>query len=135
MEFVMNSSLRVLPALVLALSLVGCAATSSSTVTAEGKGLPPYTGKVFVTEEALPAGLKFVEIGQVEADAKAGYGSGTNLYPLLADEARKLGANAVVEVGGGRRPTLLSWAAAFVYGKAIKIENLEELKKLKGDEH
>lgn len=131
----MNRSLRVFSALVFALSLAGCAATSTSTVSSEAKGLPAYTGKVFVTEEALPPGLQFIEVGEVEAEIKSGYESGTKLYPLLAEEARKLGANAVVEVGGGRRPTLLSWAAAFVYGKAIKVENLDELKALKGTEH
>lgn len=131
----MSPSLRALLALVFAVSVVGCTATSSSTVSPEAKGLPAYTGKVFVTEEALPPGLKYVEVGQVEADIKSGYDSGTDLYPLLADEARKLGATAVVEVGGGRRPTLLSWAAAFVYGKAIKVENLDELRKLKGADH
>ncbi|MFK7963585.1 MAG: hypothetical protein AB8C46_06410 [Burkholderiaceae bacterium] len=131
----MVSCLRVMSVLSLSAGLVACSATSTSTMTPEAKGLPAYTGKVFVTEKSLPPGTKFIEVGQVEANIKSGYESGTKLYPLLADEARKLGANAVIEVGGGRRPTLLSWAAAFVYGKAIKIDNLEALKGVEGAEH
>ena len=82
----------------------------------------------------MPAGVDHVVLGEVRADARAGYSSGTNLYPLLADEARKLGANAVIGVEGGRKVTLLSWAAAFVSGKAVKVDPAA-LKALQGSRY
>ncbi len=121
--------------LVAAAALVaGCSTTSSSTP-ASTQQIPAWTGRVFVSESRLPESAKFKVLGSVEANARAGYDSGTALYPLLAEEARKLGANAVIGVTGGRRVTAFSWAAAYVNGVAIRIDDAEALKKLPGSYH
>ncbi|MGH1357891.1 MAG: hypothetical protein ACRBC3_03930 [Burkholderiaceae bacterium] len=127
---------RKISILAVAVVLGACAApTSTSTPSATASKLPAYTGKVFVTEDKMPAGVQYEVIAKVEAKAKSGYSAGSNLYPLLADEARKLGANAVVGVTGGRKVTLLSWAAAFVEGTAVRVDNPADLKGLKGNSH
>jgi uncharacterized protein YbjQ (UPF0145 family) len=57
------------------------------------------------------------------------------LYPLLAAEARKIGANAVVNAQGGRKVTAFSWSAPYVSGIAVKVEDPEKLKGLAGSYH
>ena len=113
----------------------GCAATSSSTPVAGGQQAAAWTGQVYVSEGRLPESVKYKVMGTVEANARSGYDSGTALYPMLADEARKLGANAVVEVTGARRVTALSWAAAYVKGVAVRVDDADALKKLPGSSH
>jgi|GEM_PF-4251372 len=130
----MKTVYRIASVLAVSIAIGACSSTSGSTPTAGATKQAAYAGKVFVTEQALPAGVKHTVLGKVRADARAGYSSGTNLYPLLADEARKMGANAVISVEGGRKVTLLSWAAAFVSGTAIKIDPAA-LKALKGTSH
>ena len=128
-------SRRLLLGLTLALAISGCSSLSSSTPASGGAAASAYTGKVIVSEGKLPEGSKYKVLGTVEANARAGYSSGSSLYPMLADEARKLGANAVVEVSEGRKVTLLSWAAPVVSGKAVKVEDAAALKALNGSSH
>lgn len=129
----MNTVIRTLGVLGLSLTLGACAApTSGSTLAGSATKLPAYAGKVFVTEDKIADASRYQVVGTVEAAAKSGYSGGESLYPLLADEARKLGANAVIGVTGGRKVTMLSWAAAFVEGTAVRVENPEDLNGLKG---
>ena len=115
------------------LVLTGCSTTSSSTpIGATG---PAWEGPVFISQVALPEGIAYKVLGTVQADAKAGYDSVVTLYPLLAAEARKIGANAVVNAKGGRRLTAFSWAAAYVIGTAVKVDDPQKLKGLPGMYH
>ncbi len=92
-------------------SVTGCSTSSSRALT--GEPVVASSGPVFVTQAALPASIEYKIIGSVSAEANVGYESVPTLYPLLADEARKLGANAVMstQVAGdsrrspGQRPT------------------------------
>jgi uncharacterized protein YbjQ (UPF0145 family) len=92
-------------------------------------------GPILVTASAIPADIEHQVLGTVQVDTKVGLDSVASLYPSLAAEARKLGANAVVNVKGGRRVTLFSWAAAYVGGTAVKIEDPQRLKELSGTYH
>jgi hypothetical protein len=89
-------------------------------------------GPVLVSREAVPTGIEYKVLGTVKANFRAGYDSAENLYPLLAEEAKKLGANAVVNAQGGRRVTAFSWSAAYVSGTAIRIGDTENLRRLAG---
>lgn len=120
-------------AAVMLFTLSGCSTTSSST--AIGPAGPAWEGPVFISQAALPEGIEHKVLGTVQADAKAGYDSVVTLYPLLAVEARKLGANAVVDAKGGRRFTAFSWAAAYVIGTAVKVDDPQKLKGLPGTYH
>jgi len=115
------------------LALNGCSTTSSSKAT--GPTGAAWDGPVLVSQSAVPAGIQYKVIGSVQADARAGYDSATSLYPLLAAEAKKLGANAVVDTTGGRRVTAFSWSAAYVKGTAIKVDDPQKLKGLQGSYH
>lgn len=112
------------------LALNGCSTTSSSN--AVGPVGRTWEGPVLVTQAAIPAGIAYKVVGSVQADARAGYDSAASLYPLLAAEARKIGANAVVNATGGRRVTAFSWSAPYVSGIAVKVEDPGKLKGLSG---
>lgn len=113
------------------LFLGACSTQSASTVMTQ-TALPAWTGPVFISQETIPADIKFELVGSVKANARAGYDNVASLYPLLAIEAKKMGANAVINAKGGRRVAAFSWAAAYVDGMAIRVEDPELLKTLPG---
>ncbi len=117
----------------LSLTLAACASVSSSAPTAESA--PAFEGQVFVTQSELPEGASFTVLGTVKANARAGYGRVERLYPLLANEARALGANAVVGVEGGRRVSAWSFAAPIANGTAVRIEDEAALGQLPGNRY
>lgn len=85
----------------------------------EGK-YPPHTNRVFVTSASLPATVQHEVLGTVDV-GKAWYGSSEKVHEPLADGARKLGADAVVEVKSWFQPSGWAWAAPHGSGKAVKI--------------
>lgn len=124
----------VMLALAALIAISGCGTRSS--VSPIGSAIEPrWDGPVFVSQGPLPAGIKHKILGSVQADARAGYEGAVTLYPFLAAEAKKIGANAVVNTVGGRRMTAFSWAAAYVTGTAVKVEDPEQLKGLPGAYH
>ena len=72
-------------------------------------------------------------IGHVKANARKGSGRVETLYPLIAEEARKVGANAVINIKCGRTVAAFSWAAPFVGGTAIRIDDPEKLVSFGGE--
>lgn len=127
----MKSIYRFATVAFLSLTLASCASVSSSVPTAESGA--SYAGKVLVTQSALPEGTSHTVLGTVKANARAGYGKVESLYPLLATEARALGANAVVDVKGGRRMSMWSWSAPAASGTAVRIDSDAALSSLPGD--
>jgi uncharacterized protein YbjQ (UPF0145 family) len=120
-----------LTALFIIAQLSGCGTVSSSSAPT----LPianQVKGPIYVTTAILPSDIQYTVIGKVKANARAGYDDAENLYPLLADEARKIGANAVISVYKGHSVSAFSWAAPYTGGTAIQIDNIEELKRYKG---
>jgi hypothetical protein len=119
--------------LAVAVALIGCATRSSSTAIAPAG--PIWEGPILVSASPVSAGIDYKVVGSVSADAQVGYDSAASLYPLLASEAKKLGANAVVNAKGGRRVTAFSWSAAYVSGTAIKVDDVQMLKGMPGTYH
>ena len=117
-------------AFALPLALIGCSTTSSSNAIAPAG--PAWQGPILVSQAAIPAGIEYKVVGSVQADARVGYESAVSLYPLLAAEAKKIGANAVVNTQRGRRLTPFSWSAAYVSGTAVKVDDPQQLKALPG---
>jgi hypothetical protein len=132
-------------AVIMLLATGGCATKPTSpTITSsaparEGAILassaPAREGAILVSPAEIPSGIKYKVIGTVQADKKDGYSNAESLYSALADEARKLGANAVVNTTGGRRVTEFSWAAPYVRGTAVKVDDPQMLKGLSGSYH
>lgn len=112
----------------------GCSPASSSNAVLASPA-SASEGPVLVSREAVPTGVEYKILGTVKANHRAGYDSVESLYPLLAAEAKKLGANAVVSTKGGRTVTGWSWSAAFVTGTAVRIEDTESLRRLAGSSY
>ena len=115
----------------IAVLLGGCASVSSSSA--------PYvplseqtSGSIFITQSDLPSDIEYEVIGLIKANARQGDGSMESLYPMLMDEARKVGANAVIKVYGGKTFSFFFGAAPFTGGTAVKVKDTETLKKLDG---
>ena len=127
--------IRILP--VLALLVGACSAhnpfiVSNKTVSSpvsEAK-FPPHSDKVFFTEQSLPSTVKFELISPIDV-GKVWYGSKERVYKTMAERARQLGANAVIEVKTWRQPSGYSWAAPHGSGQAIRVEDIHQLDALK----
>jgi uncharacterized protein YbjQ (UPF0145 family) len=87
---------------------------------------------VLVTQTELAEGVQYEVIGTVNARARSGYSNAKTLFPLLADEARKIGANAVVGVEGGRHVSFFSWAAPHASGTAVRVDDPQALEASRG---
>jgi hypothetical protein len=109
----------------------GCSPVSSSNAV-PATPASGSEGPVLISQDAVPTGIEYKVLGTVKANFRAGYDSAESLYPLLAAEAKKLGANAVVNAQGGRRVTAFSWSAAHVSGTAVRIGDTESLRRLSG---
>jgi uncharacterized protein YbjQ (UPF0145 family) len=114
-------------AFLLIVVLVGCSAHNPFIITnttdvnqLSTSKYEPHNNRIYVTSANAPATAKYEVLGQVEV-GKVWYGSSQDVLQSLADAARKLGADAVVEVQTWLQPSGWSWAAPHGSGKAIKI--------------
>ncbi|MCG3864529.1 MULTISPECIES: hypothetical protein [unclassified Photobacterium] len=123
---------RIFSVLLLSTIISGCSNVSSSSVPAVSDN-KKTKGVIYITQESLPENIHYKVIGQVEANARYGYEHVVTLYPMLAAEAKSIGANAIINTHGGHRVALFSWAAPYTSGTAIKIDDIELLKKYEGD--
>jgi hypothetical protein len=87
---------------------------------------PPYQGKVFITKQALPTNVAFTPIARIDV-GKIWYGSSTDALASMANRARELGANAIVEAKTWHQPSGFSWAAPEGAGQAVSIKDLSAL--------
>jgi hypothetical protein len=105
-----------------------CAITTScSTQTSKPlASYPQYQGRVFITEESPPANIEFDMISTIEV-GKNWYGSSNNALTSMADRARELGANAIIQSKTWFAPSGFSWAAPHASGQAIHIKDIKVL--------
>jgi hypothetical protein len=132
MKSLRNAGL-VLCGAVLSLFVYACSAhspfiltnTTDSTL-AGSTARPPYQGKVFVTKQDLPANVAFTPVGTIDV-GKIWYGSSDDALISMADRARELGANAIIDASTWHQPSGFSWAAPHGSGKAVWIDNINSL--------
>lgn len=77
----------------------------------------PHVRKVLVADVSVPA-ENFIFVKQLEVD-KSFYGSGNQVRDRLAEAAREVGADAVLETQVWFRPGAMAWAAPHASGKAV----------------
>ena len=137
----LNAVLKMWGLVLVVISTTGCAAHSpfilvnTTDVSAlSEKKLPAKEGKVFLTEESLPKEFGYESLAQIEV-GKVWYGSDEKVYTTFAEEARKIGADAVMGIGTWHHPAGWSWASPQGTGKAIKFNNpsIVDLSKIKGE--
>ena len=88
----------------LAFFLVGCF-SDARVSKLNDQGRPPFEGRVFITALPLPHPSEFVPLGDVAVDGDLTE-SRDAVLNRMADIARNLGANAVVEVKDWRTRTI-----------------------------
>jgi len=89
----------------------GCSAHNPFIVTDTTDSVPvgnskyaAHHDKVFVTQQALPANIPYEVISQIEV-GKVWYGGSDSVLVSMADRARELGANAVIQVRTWHQPS------------------------------
>jgi hypothetical protein len=88
-----------------------------------------HNDKVFITEQSLPSSLEFDLISTIDV-GKIWYGSSENVYTSMADRARELGANAIIQAKTWHQPSGFSWAAPHGSGQAVRISDVKVLDSL-----
>lgn len=106
--------------------LAGCAPTSKAVRVTEGQASQARTGPVCFLKSPMPANVKHRVLGEVSS-SKEFYGSVNEILPLMAEEARKMGADAVVNVNTGQKIGLWAWARPVGTGMAVKLEKPSDL--------
>ena len=81
-----------------------------------------HTDKIFITKTALPSEVEYEVLEQIEI-GKVWYGSKGNIKESLANRARQIGADAIVNFKSWHQPSGWSWAAPHGSGTAVKIED------------
>jgi len=79
----------------------------------------PHDRKVFITQQTLAPAL-FEELGMVDV-TKVWYGSDSSVLESMADMARQMGADAVIEALVWHQPLGWSWASPQGKGRAIAV--------------
>jgi len=116
--------------LLVAAALAGCQAhspmimkdTIDVTMAPNAPKLEPHTEKVLFVDGTLPASVKYETLAEINAGA-VWYGGPDGLLNAMADKARAIGADAVVEIGTWKQPSGFSWASPHATGKAVRIVN------------
>jgi hypothetical protein len=110
--------------LVAAAAIAGCANTAVKTKTelARGAQVTSRTGPVCLLAGSLPEDVQATRIGRIKA-TKGTYGETANLMQPIADEARRVGADAVVELQASTRlKSPLPWRVAAPTGDGFAVK-------------
>lgn len=119
-------------AIIITLVLAGCSAHNPFIIknTDEVQNIsehtyPPHSKPVYVTEYKIPATVQYETLGKIEV-GKVWYGSSDNVLQSMADRAREIGADGVVEIRTWFQPSGWSWSAPHGSGTAIKLKNPDD---------
>ena len=115
-------------AVALSLSLSACTATTESSRISQNK-YPAHNDKVFITGQPLPAGVEFELISTIDVRT-IWYGSSTSALVSMADRARELGANGIIQSKARRQPSGWSWSAPHGSGQAVRVNDIKALESL-----
>lgn len=118
------------------LSLSACSAhnpfiitnTTESSAVSQSK-YPAHYDKVFITEQSLPAGVEFELLSTIDV-GKIWYGSSENVLISMADRARELGANGIIQAKTWKQPSGFSWAAPHGSGQAVRVRDINAIESL-----
>jgi len=83
---------------------------------------PPHTNKVFITEAALPDSMPYERLGQIGVGMTT-YSSMNEVKKRMANKARELGADAVIELHTWKQPSGWAWVAPQGEGQSVRIKN------------
>ena len=119
----------------------GCATHSpmrmSNAVSVKNQLTTPYaahTNKVFVTEAILANSIQYDRLGQIDVGMVT-YASKNEVLKRMANKARQLGADAIIDVHTWYQPAGWAWRAPQGAGQAVRLTDRSaiDFSKMKGD--
>jgi len=133
---------RFVLAAAITLALSACSAhspmimTNTTDSTTPEKVFPPGTEKIFLIPGPMPKGIEYDRISKIDF-GKAWYGGAADAQKAMADRARELGANAIIEASTWTQPSGFSWAAPHGSGVAVRVKDMKQLQAagIKGEWH
>lgn len=137
----MQMKQMLIPLIAVAALASGCATHSpmrmSNAASVTSKSTTTYaahTNKVFVTEAVLASSIQFERLGQIDIGMTT-YSSMDEVLKRLANKARELGADAVVDVHTWRQPSGWAWIAPQGKGQAVRFTDKASIDfmELKGE--
>ena len=120
--------MRVVIALCLALFFVACSerTTAPPPGATAVKSYPAHGKQVRIVRSDLPPGSSYEVLAALKA-IEGGYGELATAERKLADDARAIGADAVINVKVWHAPRFGAWAAPHAEGVAVKITKPESV--------
>ena len=106
--------------------LTGCAARAVNNAASKGTAAAPHVEPVCVLKSPLPSSIPHTVVGEIDA-SRRWYGGVGTLIPLMADEARKMGADVVVNLRSGHKIGLFAWSTPYATGTGVKLANRADL--------
>lgn len=116
--------------------LAGCSAhspmilrnTTDSTPTVAER-YPAHSNPVLVVEGPLPPDIEYEVIATIDV-GRIWYTGADGILVTMAQRAREMGADAVINIKRWRQPSGFAWAAPHGQGQAVRILNKESLRNL-----
>ena len=114
--------MRKLASVLFIILVAACAEQTTTPVvgSADVKTYPAHGKPVRIVRGGLPPGTSYEELGQLKA-IEDGYGELSKAERRIADSARAIGADAVINVKVWHAPRLSGWAVPHAEGVAVKI--------------
>ncbi len=117
---------KILAAVLVVMLMAGCAAKSRTKRTADSPEFARYTGPVCFLSIPLPPEVEATPVGKL-VGSKRWYGGTTEVLQVAADEARRSGANLVVNVKSGHRVGAIAWARPLASGDSYRLNDGETI--------
>lgn len=113
-----------------AVIFTGCAANSSTKIAKGQQKMQPHSEPVCLLRSPLPSDIKYSMIGEVRG-GKRTYGSMQEILAVMGDEARSIGADAIINIKTRHDMNAWAWARPIGSGDGIKLENKTSLDCIK----
>lgn len=97
---------------------------TTDTVMVADQAYPAISEPVLVVKGPLPQAVKYEVVAQLTY-GQPFYGGADDAFLALANQARALGCDAVIEVDHWFSPAGWGWATPHAQGKAVRITNRE----------
>ena len=104
-------------------ALTGCAAKSTTKLVS--KSQEPFARHhepVCMIRSPLPSNIGYTVVGEVRGGKKT-YGSVNEVLPVMADEAREIGADAIINLQTSHQIGPWAWARPVGSGTAVRLNN------------
>jgi hypothetical protein len=119
-----NIKLMKIHILLVAAFLCGCGTVASTKIADKTMKITPHSEPVCFIRAPLSSDVKYTVIGELKSNKRT-YGTVAELIPVMAKEARSVGADAIINIETGQKFSVVAWAKPVGSGQAIKLDKRE----------